>query len=150
MKEKFSDIYSDEIKDRIIKVSRPRNYKYVYRAIYHSADVPLCLSDFYPTIVQYDENHEMPGYESQNRKTKISQFSVSVYTSIDNLLAYTNFIPSERNSTTFIAKGKISDKRGTASDEDETGHIDYYLFNPLDENDNCYHDFEAISQSERN
>lgn len=147
MKDKFSNIYSEEIKERILKESKLKKFKPVYRAIYHSVDSPLCKEDFYPTIMHYN-NNEMPSYERQNLKTKISNFSVSVYTSRENLVQYTDFVPSERNSANFIAVGEINISRGTASDEDEEGHINYYLFKPEDDGTNCYHDFKPLIEEE--
>ena len=74
MKDKFSDIYSDEIKERILKSSTLRNLKPVFRTIRHSKEVPISKNDFLPTIMQYAKNYEMPPYDLQNRKTNIENF----------------------------------------------------------------------------
>lgn len=147
MKDKFSDIYSEEIKERIVKASSLKNIKPVFRTIHHSRENPITKCDFYPTIMQY-ANNTMPPYDKQNRKTNIENFGVSVYLSKEQLIAYTNFVPSERNSEKFIAVGMISPNKGAASEADSTGHINYYLFDPINDEMNCYRDFNPILEED--
>ena len=131
----FCNLYSEKTKEKILTCSSQREVSPAYRLIRHSPDDPIVKEDFYPSIMERN-NGVMPSYEEQDRKTKISNFGVSVFVDENALDEYVQCIPSERNIKHFVAKGSIKSTYGTASNTDERGHIDMFLFDPVQMN--CY------------
>ena len=147
-KEDFSDIYSKEVIERIIsKNPKPFYYKDVYRLIKHPKNKGLNEDVFLPTIMEINGN-TMPPFEKQNRKTNLGLFSVSVYDSLEHIMLYFSSITSMREPLErgeyCLAKGKVHNKKGfgdkASESGDKIGHINYYLYDPI--NNNPVNDFE--------
>lgn len=144
LKANFSNIYCDKTKDKILSKSKPRFYKPVYRVIEHSEKI-LTKFDFYPTLMK-KYNFTMPD-ESIQKGEPASSFSVSVSTSKEILAKRVEAVPSLRDIA-FLATGEVNATYGTASEEDEKGHIHYFLFDPTIDEKNCYNVFSPVEEEE--
>lgn len=126
LKSKFSDTYSEHAKDLILADSSLKNVKNAIRLIEHKE--PIKQSDFLPKFME--NGASFPPYDLQDRKTKSNFFGVSFFNSKSNLLKAKQFIPSERNSESFVVSVNLSKEIGTSSEFDSSGHMNHFLFNP--------------------
>lgn len=129
LKSKFSDIYSDHIKNLIILDSTEKDVKGSIRLIEHLG--PPLSADFLPYIIQ--DGDPFPSHIQQDKKTKPSSFGISFFDTVEHLVSCMKLVPATRNSS-YCVSVDLKAKYGTSSNYDQIGHMNHYLFDPYSQN----------------
>ena len=116
------------------------NHPVVYRAFRHSK---VEKEDFFPTIVERANENKQKLFNVIVKQPTQSQYSVSLYTS-SKQLKHLFMIPGFRKRHEAIAKGFTTIHRGCSYEANENGHVDYFLFDYIDNNP-CV-DFELFEE----
>ena len=125
----FNPVKIDEIASSIKKEC---HYKALFRFIKHSYKTPLQKEDFCPSIMEHNKPpYTMPDYEKQ-LIYPYDRFSTSCCVSIEGLRSLIETIPAMRNCpNSCIAKGSTDVAFGIADKASKSGHVNYYLYDPL-------------------
>lgn len=139
---KFPDILRDALINKKVKFPESLQCKYnnknVYRAVkYNSKKTIIDKTDFLSQMERKQENPLVPADE-----TDISSYSCSCFLNLDELHMYTKF-PYKNKA---IAKGIIKEEFGPIDINQDTSHVDLYLFDMIDPSDY----FEVIEKWEKN
>lgn len=116
--------------DEIINNSILDDGKIAVRFIKHDSSTSLGPNDFMPSFIERN-NGVIPTDEQQSSKG-IKNFGVSVFDSIENAIAFQEFVPPFRDD--YIAIGKVDALKGSVGIFDINGHYQYFLFDPFDNN----------------
>lgn len=114
----------------------------VFRALRHKT---VEKEDFYPTCIEQEQrNRNMNNlFRDSEELESQSNYSVSLNTSLKSLCALFKLSGFRRNHEG-VAKGFTSDKRGYSYAADKKGHVDYFLFDYI--NNNPCDDFQLVEE----
>lgn len=112
-------------------------YSEVYRAL-HGYNVTK--EDFYPTIIERNSKKKGKLFEPREQ----GDYSVSVFRTMKAIKLLFDSSMGFRNSHKAIAKGCTTKRRGYSYEADKKGHIDYFLYDYLE--NNPYEDFKYCEE----
>ena len=117
-------------------------YSTVFRALHHKT---VEKEDFYPTIIEQRKNGLFRGHGSEKPESQ-SSYSVSLNISLDFIRALFK-LQGFRKNHEGIAEGSTSVKRGYSYAANEKGHVDYFLFDYI--NNNPCDDFQLVEEESK-
>ena len=112
-------------------------YSEVYRALRGNE---VTKEDFYPTFIERNSKKKRKLFEPRNQ----SDYSVSVFRTMESIMLLFNSNWGFHKSHKAIAKGCTTKRRGYSYDADKNGHIDYFLYDYLE--NNPYEDFKYCEE----
>lgn len=119
-------------------LQREYNDLYVYRAVKYTAEkTAIDKSDFLSYIELKKKNPLIVADDS-----KISSYSCSCFLNMDEMHLQTKF-PSKKKA---IAKGVIKNEFGPIDINEDTSHVDLYLYDNVDPSS----EFEVVEKWEKN
>ncbi|WP_300792680.1 hypothetical protein [uncultured Bacteroides sp.] len=135
--DKFSYIPEDLRPDETLHTDHAQ----CFRAI---KDQTITKEDFFPTFHEKRMQKAMNKVESVKVCFKQSDYSVSLFNTIDKIKKIYDVSPIFRKKYNWVAKGFTSRSRGISYAASKNGHIDYFLYDF--EGNNPYQDFELIQE----
>lgn len=115
-------------------------YPVVFRALRHKT---VEKEDFYPTFIEQGNRNKNKLFRDSEKPESQSDYSVSLNTSLASLCALFKLSGFRKNHEG-VAKGFTSDKRGYSYAADKKGHVDYFLFDYI--NNNPCDDFQLVEE----
>lgn len=115
----------------------------VFRALRHKT---VEKEDFYPTFIEQGIRNKNKLFRDSEKPESQSDYSVSLNTSLASLCALFKLSGFRKNHEG-VAKGFTSDKRGYSYAADKKGHVDYFLFDYI--NNNPCDDFQLVEEGSK-
>ena len=114
-----------ENKEMWPKESQHVEYAEVYRAV--KSTEKLSVEDFMPWNIEHANQKRL-----FKNKFKQPEYGMSVFTSLESLKKKVSEFPALEESTRAYAKGFTTIKRGISCEENKIHHVEYYLYDYLE------------------